>query len=206
MKRSEKDILREAELRVQERGTDAEGRAIIPMTVRDDSDFLSPFSEGAVPLIGADVAEYLEEKTEDLPRGAELILQIRSNCIDPVEQEAYQLGVREFYLIRYLSVRRELRRNLVLAVTLAAAGMLLLLLALLIDARLGSPYWTELTDIVAWVFVWEAVDVLVFGSHELRTQKQRCLSFIDMKIEFYPPTEREAPLAGAGELHTSQIF
>lgn len=183
MKRSEKDIFREAEQRAMAHGTDTEGRAIIPLTVRDDSDFLSPFSEGATPLIGADVAEYLEEKTEDLPRGKELVLQIRSGCIDPVEQEAYRLGVKEFYLIRYLSVRRELRRNLLLAVTLAA-GMLLLLLALVIDARLGSPYWTELTDIVAWVFVWEAVHVLVFGSHDLRTQKLRCLSFMDMKIEF----------------------
>ena len=184
MKRSEKDILREAEQRALERRTDAEGRAIIPMTVRDDSDFLSPFSEGATPLISTDVAEYLEEKTEELPRGKELVLQIRSGCIDPAEQEAYRLGVKEFYLIRYLSVRRELRRNLLLALMLAAAGMLALLLAHLIDTHLGAPYWMELTDIVAWVFVWEAVDTLVFGSHEFRTQKRRCLAFMDMKIEF----------------------
>ena len=69
MMRSEKDILREAERRALEGRTDAEGRVIIPMTVRDDSDFLSPFSEGATPLISTDVAEYLEEKTEELPVG-----------------------------------------------------------------------------------------------------------------------------------------
>ena len=145
MKRSEKDILREAERRTLDGRTDAEGRAIIPMTVRDDSDFLSPFSEGATPLISADVAEYLEEKTEEIPRGKGLVLQIRSSCIDPAEQEAYRLGVKE---------------------------------------HLGLPYWMELTDIVAWVFVWEAVDTLVFGSHDLRTQKRRCLAFMDMKMEF----------------------
>ena len=181
---TEKTILREAEQRTLDRRTDADGRTVIPMTVRDDSDFLSPFSEGAAPLISADVAEYLEEKTEALPRRAELTLRIRSGCIDPAEQEAYRLGVREFYLIRYLSVRRELRRNFLLAFTLAVAGILLLLTAHLIDTHLGFPYWTELTDIVAWVFVWEAVDVLVFGNHALRTQKLQCLSFMDMKIEF----------------------
>ena len=184
MKRSEKDILREAERRTLDGRTDAEGRAIIPMTVRDDSDFLSPFSEGATPLISADVAEYLEEKTEEIPRGKGLVLQIRSSCIDPAEQEAYRLGVKEFYLIRYLSVRRELRRNLLLALILAAAGMLLLLATHLIDTHLGLPYWMELTDIVAWVFVWEAVDTLVFGSHDRRTQKYKRLSFVDMKIAF----------------------
>ena len=201
MKRSEKDILREAEQRALERRTDAEGRAIIPMTVRDDSDFLSPFSEGSMPLISADVAEYLEEKTEELPRGKELVLQIRSGCIDPAEQEAYRLGVKEFYLIRYLSVRRELRRNLLLALILAAAGMLALLLAHLIDAHLGAPYWMEMTDIVAWVFVWEAVDTLVFGSHEFRTQKRRCLAFMDMKIEFYPPAVSEEPFTQTAGPH-----
>ena len=190
---TEKTILREAEQRAMTRAAAPDGRTIIPMTVRDDSDFLSPFSEGAAPLISTDVAEYLEEKTEDLPRRTELILQIRSSCIDPEEQAAYRLGVREFYLIRYLSVRRELRRNLLLAFTLAAAGMLLLLTAHLIDTYLGFPYWTELTDIVAWVFVWEAVDVLVFGSHDLRTQKLRCLSFMDMKIEFLSPAADTAP-------------
>ena len=193
MKRSEKDILREAERRTLDGRTDAEGRAIIPMTVRDDSDFLSPFSEGATPLISADVAEYLEEKTEEIPRGKGLVLQIRSSCIDPAEQEAYRLGVKEFYLIRYLSVRRELRRNLLLALILAAAGMLLLLATHLIDTHLGLPYWMELTDIVAWVFVWEAVDTLVFGSYDLRTQKLRCLSFMDMKIEFLSPAADTAP-------------
>ena len=190
---TEKTILREAEQRALDRRADADGRTVIPMTVRDDSDFLSPFSEGAAPLISADVAEYLEEKTEDLPRRTELILQIRSSCIDPAEQEAYRLGVREFYLILYLSVRRELRRNLLLAFTLAAAGMLLLLATHLIDTHLGLPYWMELTDIVAWVFVWEAVDTLVFGSHDLRTQKLRCLSFMDMKIEFLSPAADTAP-------------
>ena len=205
MKRSEKDILREAERRALERRTDAEGRAIIPMTVRDDSDFLSPFSEGATPLISADVAEYLEEKTEELPRGKELVLQIRSGCIDPAEQEAYRLGVKEFYLIRYLSVRRELRRNLLLALILAAAGMLLLATHL-IDTHLGLPYWMELTDIVAWVFVWEAVDTLVFGSHEFRTQKRRYLAFMDMKIEFYPPVTGGVPLAGTAEQSADQAL
>ena len=49
-----------------------------------------------------------------------------------------------------------------------------------------------LTDIVAWVFVWEAVDVPVFGSHELRTQKLRCLSFMDMKTEYLSPAANAA--------------
>ena len=64
----------------------------------------------------------------------------------------------------------------------------------------------ELTDIVAWVFVWEAVDVLVFGSHELRTQKLRCLSFMDMKIEFYPPMAGGVPLAGTAEQSADQAL
>ena len=36
------------------------------------------------------------------------------------------------------------------------------------------------------------VDTLVFGSHELRTQKRRCLSLMDMKIEFHSPAAEAA--------------
>ncbi len=36
---------------------------VIKMVVRDDTDFLSPFSEQRVPVISADVADYLESNT-----------------------------------------------------------------------------------------------------------------------------------------------
>ena len=42
---------------------DANGRAVINMTVKDYSDFLSPYSERATAVISSDVAEFIENST-----------------------------------------------------------------------------------------------------------------------------------------------
>lgn len=170
---------------------DEQGRRIIPMTVQDDADFLSVYAEGDTPLIAADIADYLEEKAGNLSPLEALVLRIRSSCIDPDEQNQYREGVKEYYLTRYISCRKELRRNNFLAAFLAITGMLTLIVMSLIDTWTGSAFWTEVVDIIAWVFIWESVDVFAFRNHELREERLRCLSFMDMEIEFLPLSERK---------------
>lgn len=170
---------------------DEQGRVIIPMVVQDDSDFLSVFAETETPLIGTDIAEYLEEKIEDIPANESLLLRVRSSCIDPVEQDAYRKGVEEYYFIKYLASKADLRRNTLFAVMLVAVGLSVLLLAYLIDAWVGIAYWTEVIDTVAGVFIWEAVHVSAFGSHDLRKQRARALSLMAMEIEFLPLRSRQ---------------
>lgn len=170
---------------------DEQGRVIIPMVVQDDSDFLSVFAETETPLIGTDIAEYLEEKIEDIPENEPLLLRVRSNCIDPIEQNAYRKGVEEYYFIKYLASKEDLRRNTLFAVMLVLTGLSVLLFAYLIDAWFGIAYLTEVVDTVAGVFLWEAVHVSAFGSHDLRKQRTRALSLMAMEIEFLPLPVRQ---------------
>ena len=188
MKESMKRVLKEVEKQASEREyqSDGAGRLIIHMTVSDDTDFLSVFAENNTPMIGADVAEYLEENIVGLPVHKQWNLQIFSNCIDKEEQKAYQEGVKEYYLNQYMANKKELHRNTVISVLLAVAGMIALFFTLLIDSIYGNLFWAEIVDIVAWVFVWESVDVFVFRNHELRMQRLRCLKLLEMSVEFFP--------------------
>lgn len=188
MKKRMKSLLHEVDQKAKEREykRDENGNIIIPLVVQDDSDFLSVFAETETPLISTDIAEYLEEKTEDIPADEPLILRIRSNCIDTIEQNAYRKGVKEYYFTKYLANRSDLRRNTLFAVVLATTGLLILLFAYLIDGWFGSPYWTEVADTVAAVFIWESVHVAAFGSFELRKQRLRCLALMAMQMEFIP--------------------
>ncbi|MBR5311958.1 MAG: hypothetical protein IKU40_03640 [Clostridia bacterium] len=189
MKTTERRRIRR-ELRKQIRSRiyprDADDRIIIPLTVTDDSDFLSVFSEYGTPHICADVADYLAEKTDYLPPTERLHLQIRSNCITQEEQEIYRVAIREYYMNQYIRNRRERIRNTVLSAVLAAAGLLLLVLTGFLDERFGMPIWTEAADIAAWVFVWEAVDVSVFRNYSVRIESMRSVNGIDMLVEFLP--------------------
>ena len=75
---------------------------------------------------------------------------------------------------------------------LLAVGMMALLFTLMIDAVYGSLFWAEIVDIVAWVFVWESVDVFVFRNHELRVKRIQCLKFMEMSMEFLSVKEAES--------------
>jgi len=176
--------VRKEQIRKRTYQRDNEGRIVIPLIVSDDADFLSVFSENTTPTISTDVAEYIAEKTDYLPSREELHLQIRSDCIVGQEQEVYRTAIREHYMTQYIRNRHEWLRNTVLSAVLAAAGLLLLVLTVMLDEYVGMPVWTEVADIAAWVFVWESVDVSVFRNHEVRREIRRCIKGMDMTIEF----------------------
>ena len=51
-------------VKLREYKRDDENRVIINMTVKDDSDFLSPFSQSDTPVISPAVAESIENSCE----------------------------------------------------------------------------------------------------------------------------------------------
>ena len=188
MKKAMKTLLAtiKTETAKREYQKDEYGRVIVPMVVNDDSDFLSVFAETEAPLISADVADYIETKTDDIPADEQLTLRIRSNCIDAEEQQAYRTGIKEYYMSKFIYAEKELKQNTMLAGVLLATGLIALFLMNLVDATFGSYYWTEVVDIIAWVFIWESVDTFVFGTHEYKTLRARCVAYMDMNVEFLP--------------------
>ena len=162
---------------------DNEGSIIINMKVDDDSDFLSVFSSSKTPVISSEVADFIEHNTCSAPSGERFVLRIYSNCIDDEEKEIYRSAIKEYYTERYLASKKELRRNRLIALMLTFAGIVTLSLAFMTD----NVIWSEVIDIGAWVFLWEAVDVSFFRNRSLRHDKMRCLSRMIMKVEYYDP-------------------
>lgn len=191
MKQQHKEIKREVRKQSSERKykRDADGRVIINMTVKDDTDFLSVFSTGDTPVISSEVAEFLESSTHSVLPKEQLTLRIHSNCIDDNEKEEYRQAIKKYYTERYITNKRELRRNAIIVLLLALAGIITLATAFLIEHQTANPFWAEVVDIIAWVFLWEAVDISAFKNRGLRLKRFRYLAFMSMKIE-YCPVER----------------
>ena len=74
----------------------------------------------------------------------------------------------------------ELKRNRIIIFLLMIAGVITLALAF----RINSNIWSEVVDIAAWVFLWEAVDIGTFKNRELRLKRKRYLAYMSMKVEF----------------------
>ena len=67
---------------------------------------------------------------------------------------------------------------------LTALGIIVLAIAIAISSLPFGQVWSEVVNIVAWVLVWEAVDIGVFHSRGLRHEKLLLLRLISAKIEY----------------------
>ena len=163
---------------------DSEGRIIVNMNVKDDTDFLSVFSANDTPVISSEVAEFIENTTHSIRPDEQLSLHIKSDCIDKTEQKIYSTAIKEYYTERYRANERELKIHNLIALLLAFFGVLVLAFAIFLDYRVGSVIWAEVVDIVAWVFLWEAVDIKFFKTRELKLRRKHYAAFLDMKIQY----------------------
>lgn len=160
--------------------------ASINMVVKDDNNFLSVFSETDTPVITNEVASFIETSANSIAPNKEIILKIKSDCIDDNEKVIYEKAIKEYYQEQSIAMSRELNKSNLIALFLMLAGIFVLALAFLLEYKATISFWAEIVDIVAWVFVWEAVDIFCFKTRALRTKIKQYLSFINMKIEYLP--------------------
>ncbi len=188
MMRQLREIRKEADRQMAARTykRDAEGRVIIPMNVKADDDFLSEFSVSDTPVISAEVAEFIENSTHAVSPKEALTLQIHSDCIDEEEQVIYDRAIKEYYMQRYMANKKEMRHNRWLVWLLGVMGIMVLVAEILFDYLMDNAIWTEVIDIIAWVLLWEAVDIGVLQNRQQRLTQRRCLTYLCMKIEYMP--------------------
>lgn len=166
------------------------GRRVVNMVVKDDADFLSVFSESETPVISNEVAEFIENRTMAIPPKEQLTLKIHSDCIDENEKKLYTVAIKEYYSEKYIANKRELKRNNLIVLLLTIAGVLALSLRIILEYTTKSLIWTEIIDIAAWVFLWEAVDISVFGNKALRFKNKHYLSYMSMNVEYVGLSEK----------------
>ena len=154
----------------------------INMNVNDDNGFLSEYSLSDTPVICRGVAEFIESSTPAIRKDETLTLNIKSNCIDDNEKEVYRSAIKEYYLERYISNKRELKRDYIFAGILGVFGLLVLMLAILVGYQ--STIWAEVIDIVAWVLVWEAVYIALLETRKLKSDNRKYIAYISMNIEY----------------------
>ncbi len=168
----------------KEQRRDSEGRVIIDMNVTDDSAFLSTYAEKDSPIISNEVADFLDNTVQSISAKESIALRIHSSCIDSEEEKAYREAIKNYYSNRLVHTEREHKRSIIIGIILAVIGIFTLAIAQILDS-LDRVLWTEVIDIAAWVFLWEAVDIFFFKMHTLRTDKKRYSSFADIKVEYY---------------------
>ncbi len=161
-----------------------DNRMIINMEINDHEIFLDKFSRYDYPIISTEIAEYLEKVTTSIKPNERFTLRIYSDCIDDYEKNIYTMAIKNYYIDKYIVKNRELKNYRRLSFILGFIGILVLTFVIILEYSEKSVLWMRVFDIVAWVFIWEAVDIFFFKCKELRLNQMRNLNFIDMEIEY----------------------
>ncbi len=187
MIRSLKEIRKALRASKKEHKYDEQGRVIIDLRVRDDSEFLSPYSTENHSIISEDVAEFIEYSMQGVPPEKSVHFRIHSDVITPEEQTEYTDAIRSRYADKYRDScfeKKHLHKTAAVMTLIAVAA-----LALMIQfeySALNTAVISEIIDIFAWVFMWEAVDIAFLQCTMLRFKQQRYLHLADSTIEYVP--------------------
>ena len=138
---------------------DANGNIIVNLSIRNDVDFLSPYSLNGLPTISHDVGDFIESSTKTFPPKQKLTLRFHGMNINNKEKETYKKAIKDYYQDKYLHMQQKIT----------------------IDFKV----WSEVIDILAWVLIWESMDIFLFRNLENRHDKNRYLKFTTMNVEFY---------------------
>ncbi len=167
------------------------GNHSIRMTVRDDGEFLSPYSETDTPVISSEVADFLDNSALAFHQSEGLTLDIYSDCIDEEEQKVYSRAIRNYYALRQVACERDLRRNTVVALIMTIVGVIALAFMAVLSHHGVKDIWVECVDIFAWVFLWEAVDQYFIERRGAKLRQKRNAAFMEMKVRFHSLGSRQ---------------
>ncbi|MGN1094862.1 MAG: hypothetical protein ACI4QR_00580, partial [Eubacteriales bacterium] len=169
---------------------DSEGRTIIDLRVINDDDFLSPYSTENHNVISEEVSDFIERSLNSVPYEEPIHFRIHSDSITEDEQKEYTDAIHRHFADCYENTRFEKKKlhRVAFIMTFIAVVALSFMIGFEVS-NIKSAVVSEIIDIFAWVFMWEAVDIFFLQCTMLRFKQHRYLLLADSVIEYLPLNE-----------------
>lgn len=163
---------------------DNQGNVLIQINIKDKNEILAPFALDGKETINVEFANVLDNVSKSVPPKETMHLNLKCENITEKEMENFSTAIKNYYFNSLIENQRKLHNNSLLFWSMIAIS--LLFLAILFVANHFNAPWivSEVLDIIAWVFVWEAVDLLAFQRSIYQYEMNRNLVLYKMKISF----------------------
>ncbi len=166
---------------------DNEGRAIINLRVKNDDNFLSPYSTDENGALSGEVSEFIEHSLMEVHHNERIHFKIHGDTIDEKEQKEYVNAIHSHYESCYKETILSKRRLMKISLIMAFIAILTLSAMIFLEVSgMTNAVLVEVIDIIAWVFMWEAVDIFFLRCAVLRQKERRYLCLLESVIEFLP--------------------
>lgn len=156
----------------------------INMTVTDTSNFLSPYSQEGKPVISSEVADFLENCAKEFHPKDSIRLNITCPNITEKEKSVFNRAIINYFYNKLCDLIRTKKRKNLFGILCSSIGILALAFMFIGDSLNFNNIVIEYIDIFAWVFIWEAVDILFVERSLYRLKISQLLSIINMPINY----------------------
>lgn len=163
---------------------DEEGRAIVNISIRDKEQVLSPFHYEDKEIINEEFAGMLDNIAKSVPLKQQINLSIKCENITESEKEEFSEATKNYYENKILDSQIRMKKAYSIFAVCVVLSIISLGLLFLAHFFKAPEILTEVVDILVWVFVWEATDVIVFQRGTIRLEKSRYYALYKSKITF----------------------
>ena len=162
---------------------DEEGRSLIEIKVDNKDSVLSSFSTKEA-IISNELAEFINHQLRPMTLTNGIHLNLICDDITDEEKKIYDSAIRNYYKHELIEKNRELTRNKVLVWVMGILGTIILAVSILLNVLERLTVFASVIDIVAWVLLWEAVDLHIFQRPKIEIEELRAYEIANSIITY----------------------
>lgn len=163
---------------------DEDGRTLVKINITDADNLLSVYNDDGMQIISEETANFINNITKPIPYKNEIHLQISCDKFTKDKEKQYKDAITNYYVNEFAHRDVKLKRNMTNSIWLLSIGIVLFVLLYFMEMWNAPNILYLLCEVVSWVFVWEAVDLLWIRSHEIKLIQYKELQIIFAKITF----------------------
>lgn len=163
---------------------DEDCRTIINISVSDKSQILSPFHYENKEIINEEFAGLLDNIIISVPPKQKVRLNLKCGNISDNEKEKFAHATKNYYQNKIIDSQLRIK-NALIVFSISLVLALVFLALLFVSNFFNGPFiLNEVIDILVWIFLWEAFDIVIFQRSLLRLERQRYNALYKCKICF----------------------
>jgi len=164
--------------------TDEDGKVVVRINITDADNLLSVYNDDGMQIISEDTAEFINNITKPIPHKKDIHLKI--SCVEYTKdkEQQYKDAITNYYVNEFAHRDVKLKRNMINSMWLLLIGVVMFSLLFALGKWDVPDVIYLLSEVVCWVFVWEAVDSLWIRRHEIKLIQYKELQIIFAKISF----------------------
>ena len=160
-----------------------DGSAIINLGLKYADDFYNPVCYKTYEMINPEVLDFIEENQRVIPIDKDLNIDISvEKRTTNEEKKRIRDTVKRHAAEEVVALKKRLNNKLISGLAFFVLGIVLLLIGILFDGESSSSVIVNTIVIIAWVFEWDAIEMLVFDRHNLKQRLIRKFNLLNAKV------------------------